>query len=60
MFIFENIQVIRTEIFSFLSRAANEFACKRLLLVGASYSAEDIALQCLKENVCSAEPSLIL
>jgi len=29
-------------------REANEFAGKRLLLVGASYSAEDIALQCLK------------
>jgi len=29
-------------------REANEFAGKRLLLIGASYSAEDIALQCLK------------
>jgi len=29
-------------------REANEFAGKRLLLVGSSYSAEDIALQCLK------------
>jgi len=29
-------------------RDANEFAGKRLLLIGASYSAEDIALQCLK------------
>ena len=29
-------------------REANEFAGKRLLLVGASYSAEDIALQCIK------------
>ena len=29
-------------------RDANEFAGKRLLLVGSSYSAEDIALQCLK------------
>jgi len=29
-------------------REANEFAGKRLLLIGSSYSAEDIALQCLK------------
>jgi len=29
-------------------RDANEFAGKRLLLIGSSYSAEDIALQCLK------------
>jgi len=29
-------------------RDANEFAGKTLLLVGASYSAEDIALQCVK------------
>jgi len=29
-------------------RDANEFAGKTLLLVGASYSAEDIALQCIK------------
>merc|ERR1711934_705713 len=29
-------------------RDATEFAGKRLLLVGSSYSAEDIALQCLK------------
>ncbi len=29
-------------------RDANEFKGKRLLLIGASYSAEDIALQCLK------------
>ena len=29
-------------------RDANEFAGKRLLLVGSSYSAEDIALQCIK------------
>jgi len=29
-------------------RDANEFTGKRLLLIGASYSAEDIALQCLK------------
>jgi len=29
-------------------REANEFTGKRLLLIGASYSAEDIALQCLK------------
>ena len=29
-------------------REANEFGGKSLLLVGASYSAEDIALQCLK------------
>jgi len=29
-------------------RDANEFAGKKLLLIGASYSAEDIALQCLK------------
>ena len=38
-------------------REANEFAGKRLLLIGASYSAEDIALQCLKYGaksiVCS-------
>lgn len=35
-------------------RDANEFKGKKLLLVGASYSAEDIALQCLKygaENI---------
>ena len=31
-------------------REANEFAGKRLLLVGASYSAEDIALQCIKAS----------
>jgi len=29
-------------------RDASEFSGKRLLLIGASYSAEDIALQCLK------------
>jgi len=29
-------------------REANEFSGKRLLLIGSSYSAEDIALQCLK------------
>jgi len=29
-------------------RDANEFAGKQLLLIGSSYSAEDIALQCLK------------
>ena len=29
-------------------RDANEFKDKRMLLIGASYSAEDIALQCLK------------
>ena len=29
-------------------RDASEFAGQRLLLVGASYSAEDIALQCIK------------
>ena len=29
-------------------RDASEFVGKRLLLVGASYSAEDIALQCIK------------
>ena len=29
-------------------REANEFAGKKLLLVGASYSAEDIAMQCVK------------
>jgi len=29
-------------------REANEFEGKRLLLIGSSYSAEDIALQCLK------------
>merc|ERR1719319_735646 len=29
-------------------RDANEFAGKNLLLIGASYSAEDIALQCVK------------
>lgn len=29
-------------------RDANEFAGKRLLIVGASYSAEDIGLQCMK------------
>ena len=29
-------------------RDATEFAGKRLLLIGSSYSAEDIALQCLK------------
>jgi trimethylamine monooxygenase len=29
-------------------RDANEFSGKKLLLIGASYSAEDIALQCLK------------
>lgn len=29
-------------------RDANEFAGKRILLIGSSYSAEDIALQCLK------------
>lgn len=29
-------------------REANEFKGKRLLLIGASYSAEDIAMQCLK------------
>ena len=32
-------------------REANEFAGKRLLLVGASYSAEDIALQCIKVSL---------
>ena len=31
-------------------RDANEFAGKTLLLVGASYSAEDIALQCIKSG----------
>ena len=31
-----------------LFRDACEFAGKRLLLIGASYSAEDIALQCVK------------
>ena len=31
-----------------LRRDATEFAGKRLLLIGSSYSAEDIALQCLK------------
>ena len=31
-------------------REANEFAGKRLLLVGASYSAEDIALQYIKAS----------
>jgi len=34
-------------------REANEFAGKRLLLIGASYSAEDIALQCLKYGAAS-------
>ena len=31
-----------------IPRDATEFAGKRLLLIGSSYSAEDIALQCLK------------
>ena len=31
-----------------LRRDATEFAGKRLLLIGSSYSAEDITLQCLK------------
>ena len=31
-------------------RDANEFAGKTLLLVGASYSAKDIALQCIKSG----------
>ena len=31
-------------------RDACEFECKTLLLVGASYSAEDIALQCIKDG----------
>lgn len=34
-------------------RDANEFKGKRLLLIGASYSAEDIALQCLKYGAAS-------
>jgi len=38
-------------------REANEFAGKRLLLIGSSYSAEDIALQCIKygakQVICS-------
>ena len=32
-------------------RDASEFKGQRLLLVGASYSAEDIALQCIKVNI---------
>merc|ERR1712088_439055 len=41
-------------------RDATEFAGKRLLLVGSSYSAEDIALQCLKygaKHVISTSPT---
>ena len=34
-------------------RASEEFAGKRLLLIGASYSAEDIALQCMKYGASS-------
>lgn len=34
-------------------RDANEFAGKRLLIVGASYSAEDIGLQCMKYGASS-------
>ena len=33
------------------SREANEFTGKRLLCIGASYSAEDIALQCIKVTI---------
>ena len=36
-------------------RDASEFKGQRLLLVGASYSAEDIALQCIKVNVFAHE-----
>jgi len=34
-------------------RGSEEFAGKRLLLIGASYSAEDIALQCMKYGASS-------
>ena len=33
-------------------RDACEFEGKRLLLVGSSYSAEDIGMQCIKVSIC--------
>jgi cation diffusion facilitator CzcD-associated flavoprotein CzcO len=39
-------------------RDAHEFAGKRLLLIGSSYSAEDLALQCLKECLSLAQTDL--
>jgi hypothetical protein len=41
-------------------REAHEFAGKRLLLIGSSYSAEDLALQSLKERLSVAQTDLNL
>ena len=38
----------KRDIYILFFREANEFAGKKLLLIGSSYSAEDIAMQCVK------------